>query len=87
MDLGARLTLREEEIRGLRVQGKRNKEIAHALNISERTVETHLRNLYRKLGVRSALELAHLAGRAERKALDERLEALERAIKPTEPKS
>ena len=47
------LTLREEEILGLVSKGYRTKEVAVALEISDQTVETHLRNVYNKLQVRS----------------------------------
>ena len=45
------LTAREIEIMQHVVEGKRNKEIAAALFLSEVTVMTHLRNIYVKLGV------------------------------------
>ena len=45
------LTAREVEIMQHVVEGKRNKEIAAALFLSEVTVMTHLRNIYIKLGV------------------------------------
>lgn len=45
------LTAREVEIMQHVVEGKRNKEIAAALFVSEVTVMTHLRNIYAKLGV------------------------------------
>ena len=48
------LSAREQEVAGLLLQGKSNKQIALALAISERTVEFHLRNLYTKLQVRSS---------------------------------
>jgi DNA-binding NarL/FixJ family response regulator len=54
------LTPREMEIAQLAAKGKRNSEIAHDLHISVRTVETHLTNIYAKLGVRSRTELARL---------------------------
>jgi len=47
------LTAREEEILQLIAKGYRSKEVAEALRISVQTVETHLRNIYDKLHVRS----------------------------------
>jgi DNA-binding CsgD family transcriptional regulator len=42
---------------------KKNREVAAALSVTERTVETHLSSVYRKLDLRSRSELvAHLAG-------------------------
>ena len=38
--------------------GRTNKEVAAALFLTERTVESHLTHAYRKLGVRSRAELA-----------------------------
>jgi DNA-binding CsgD family transcriptional regulator len=58
------LTPREQEI-ALRVAaGATNKEIAATLFITAKTVEFHLGNVYRKLGVRSRVELAQLLLRA-----------------------
>jgi DNA-binding NarL/FixJ family response regulator len=48
-----RLTEREQEILQLVANGYRTKELAEALGISAQTVETHLRNIYDKLHVRS----------------------------------
>lgn len=53
------LTPREKSICVLVVQGYTNKEISVELNISERTVETHRANVFRKLDVRNAAELQH----------------------------
>jgi len=53
----ALLTAREQEVIGLLVRGRANKEIAAALSCSVRTVEFHISNLLRKLGVSSRLEL------------------------------
>lgn len=54
------LTPRELEIALLAAQGKRTGDIARQLSISPYTVETHLKNIYKKLGVTSRLELAHV---------------------------
>lgn len=50
------LSRREKEVARLLVQGKSNKQIALELNISESTVEFHLKNIYSKLGVDSRVE-------------------------------
>lgn len=47
---------RELQILGLVAKGKANKEIAVLLDISERTVQTHLVNVFRKLQVNSRTE-------------------------------
>lgn len=51
------LTSREREILQLLAEGKANKEIATALNLSAHTVETHRRNLQDKLNLHSLAEL------------------------------
>lgn len=51
------LTRREWEVVGLLLQGKSNKLIAASLDISERTVEFHLKNIYTKYQVSSRIEL------------------------------
>jgi DNA-binding CsgD family transcriptional regulator len=45
------LTQTQREVTRLLVEGKRNREIAAGLMISETTVETHLGNIYERLGV------------------------------------
>jgi DNA-binding CsgD family transcriptional regulator len=52
------LTRREAEIVNFAVQGYSMLSIACQLNIAESTVATHLKRVYRKLGVRSRAELA-----------------------------
>ena len=52
----ARLTPREAEVLGLAVKGYRSKEIADALSLGVQTVQTHFRNIYEKLQVRSRAE-------------------------------
>ena len=51
------LTRREEELLGLLLEGKTRSEMARQLYVSNDTVKTHLRNLYRKTGVSGKAEL------------------------------
>lgn len=55
-----RLTSRERDVMDLILKGKLNKIIADDLGISMRTVEVHRSNVFSKMGVRSAVELARL---------------------------
>jgi DNA-binding NarL/FixJ family response regulator len=55
------LTGREREVLLGIAQGRTNKEIAAALGISHRTVETHRESLTRKLQIRTVAELTRLA--------------------------
>lgn len=57
----ATLTLREHQVMELVLEGKANKVIAHALGISQRTVETHRATVMRKTNSRSLSELVHVA--------------------------
>lgn len=52
------LTDREQEIVGWVIQGMTNKEIAARLEISDKTVKTHLSNIFNKLKINRRLELA-----------------------------
>ena len=52
------LSPREREVMRLVLEGKLNKIIADELEISMRTVEVHRSNVFDKMGVRSAVELA-----------------------------
>ena len=54
------LTEREREVMQLVIDGKPNKLIADALNISVRTVEVHRARVFDKMEVKSAVELANL---------------------------
>ena len=60
----ASLTGRELEVARLVVDRRTNPEIAEALFLSEKTVETHLRNIFRKLQVSSRVEVARAVERA-----------------------
>ena len=60
----ARLSEREREVLGLVVEGLTNKEIARALSLSPRTVETHRANLSAKLEVATLAQLIRVYGAA-----------------------
>jgi two-component system NarL family response regulator len=55
------LTSREQQILLQLAQGKSNKDVALALDISVRTVETHRKNIKRKLGISSTAGLTRYA--------------------------
>jgi DNA-binding NarL/FixJ family response regulator len=50
------LTPRELDVLALLSMGKRNSEIAANLNLSVSTVKSHLRSIYKKLGVSNRTE-------------------------------
>jgi DNA-binding CsgD family transcriptional regulator len=66
------LTPREREVLHLAARGLTNREIATALFISPRTVETHRANLMRKLNLRTQADLIRFA--------------LQRGLLPIDPK-
>ncbi|WP_180927909.1 LuxR family transcriptional regulator [Streptomyces sp. AJS327] len=57
------LTPREYRVAALAAGGKRNHEIARILFVTVKTVEWHLSQVYRKLGIASRAELAHSLSR------------------------
>ncbi|HZP29444.1 MAG TPA: helix-turn-helix transcriptional regulator [Acidimicrobiia bacterium] len=57
-DLTARLTAAEHRVALAVADGATNREAAAALFLSVKTVDFHLQNIYRKLGLRSRTELA-----------------------------
>ena len=61
----ASLSQREREVLDELVHGHYNKTIADHLGITPRTVEFHRANIFTKLGVQSAIELAHQLGRLQ----------------------
>ena len=55
------LTLREQQVLRHLAEGESNKQIARALDLSVRTVETHRLNIKRKLGIEGQAELIKFA--------------------------
>ena len=60
------LSRREREVAELVTARKTNKEIATDLFLSEKTVESHLRNIFAKLGASSRVEVARVVEREQR---------------------
>jgi DNA-binding CsgD family transcriptional regulator len=52
------LTCTERRVAALVARGHTNREVAMAMFVTENTVQTHLRHIFQKLGVRSRTELA-----------------------------
>lgn len=59
-----RLSPRERDVLDELIQGHYNKNIADHLGITPRTVEFHRANIFEKMGVSSAIELAHQLGKS-----------------------
>ncbi|WP_371604431.1 helix-turn-helix transcriptional regulator [Streptomyces sp. NBC_01220] len=59
-----RLSKRELEVAVQVSRGRTNQQIARALTVSHKTVETHLGRIFKKLDVSSRAELATLVGRS-----------------------
>lgn len=62
----AHLTPRETQVMELLAVGNSSKEIAETLGVSPRTVEGHRRNVFRKMEVESAVQLARVIARVRR---------------------
>ena len=62
----ASLTRREFEIATLATDRKTNREIAAELFLSLKTVESHMRHIFQKLGVSSRVEVARAIEHARR---------------------
>ena len=60
------LTEREHQVAGVIVDRKTNPEIAAELFLTPKTVETHIRNMLRKLDVDSRIGIARAVQRADR---------------------
>jgi hypothetical protein len=61
----SKLTLRQRQVLKQMARGRRNKQIAPALGISERTVKMHRAGLLAKLGVASSADAVRIAVEAE----------------------
>jgi len=57
----AQLTPREHEVMEMVTDGRANKEIAHALGVSAKTVEAHRARVMEKMEARSLAELVKMA--------------------------
>jgi DNA-binding CsgD family transcriptional regulator len=66
------LTPSERRVAEIAAAGQTNREIAQALFLTEKTIELHLSNAYRKLGIRSRAQLARALGGSEESAPEER---------------
>ncbi len=62
----AALSERELQVARLIVDRRTNPEIAAELFLSTKTVESHVRNLFHKLGVRSRADVARVVEQADR---------------------
>jgi FixJ family two-component response regulator len=62
-ELVAALTPRERQVFGLVVRGKLNKQIAHELGATERTIKAHRHQVMEKMKVHSLAELVSIAER------------------------
>jgi FixJ family two-component response regulator len=61
VDVWSKVSPREAEVLEQLLKGQRNKQVAHDLQIAERTVETHRANMMKRLGVTSFADLLRLA--------------------------
>ena len=58
-----KLTRRERQILDLLVRGKTSQQMAEQLNLSRFTIDTHRKNIHKKLGIKSNLKLAKEAAK------------------------
>ena len=56
LPISPNLTHREQQVLGHVGAGKRNKEISEAMEISENTVEAHLKAIFKKLKVNNRVQ-------------------------------
>ncbi|MDF2684881.1 MAG: hypothetical protein K0S55_62 [Clostridia bacterium] len=60
LDYQFKFTKREADIIDNLIQGKNNSQISKALNMSENTVKTHIKNIYKKTGTSNRTELTYM---------------------------
>lgn len=70
------LTRREAEVLQLLATGCRHVQVAQRLGVSPHTVSSHAKNIYRKLGVRSAVAAAKAGPRRRPSRYGERARSL-----------
>lgn len=61
----SQMSAREQQVLKLVTSGQSNKEIGRVLGLAEVTIKLHLRNIFRKMGVKSRSEAAVKAVRAD----------------------
>jgi DNA-binding NarL/FixJ family response regulator len=54
------LTKREKDVISFLIRGLPNKRISHAMHISEKTVKTHLNNIFKKMNVSNRTEVVSM---------------------------
>jgi DNA-binding CsgD family transcriptional regulator len=59
-DYKFKFSKREAEVIDGLIQGKNNSRLAELLNLSENTIKTHIKNIYRKTGTNNRTELAYV---------------------------
>ena len=64
------LTAREREVLTYLITGMLNKQIAYELNISERTVKAHRKQVLAKMGINSIAELVRMSEKVGVKPAD-----------------
>jgi len=62
---GARMTVREQQILTLILEGLTNKEISEKLNIATHTVKSHIHNIFQKFEIRNRVDLLNCYWRAK----------------------